>query len=220
MAPIQGRVSGGEIGRGRERNADTRSQIFAATEELLERVSLHDLSVAQIIHQAELSRATFYAYFSSKFDVVAGLLTMVTDDAFEVARLFINRPQDESPDEALRRALESTARLWRTHRFALRAAVEHWHSVEELRPLWLVAVARFTEAIASEIDRQRASGLAPHGVDSLELTTALLWATERSLYVAGLEVGSPLSCEEDAVPALYALWRGAIYGADAETAFS
>jgi TetR/AcrR family transcriptional regulator, ethionamide resistance regulator len=199
--------------RGRERNADTRVQIFAAVEELLERVPLHDLSVAQIIAQAEISRATFYAYFTSKFDVVAGLLTKVTDDVYEVARLFIDRGDDESPDESLRRALESTARLWRTHRFALRAAVEHWNSVDELRTMWLGAVARFTEAIAGEIDRQRAAGLAPTGIDTRELTTTLLWATERSFYIAGLDVDSPLASEERAVLALYAVWHGAIYGA-------
>jgi len=219
MAPEQGHASAGGVRRGRERNADTRLQIFAATEELLERVPLHDLSVAQIIEEAEISRATFYAYFSSKFDVVAGLLTKVTDDVYEVARLFIERADDEPPDEALQRALESTARLWRTHRFALRAAVEHWNSVDELRTIWLAAVARFTEAIAGEIDRQRAAGIAPGGVDGRELTSALLWATERTLYVAGLDVGSPLAGEEQVVPVLYAVWRGALYGAGAEIRF-
>jgi TetR/AcrR family transcriptional regulator, ethionamide resistance regulator len=218
MAPRQGQASAGEFRRGNDGNADTRSQIFAATEELLAKVPLHDLSVAQIIEQAEISRATFYAYFSSKFDVVAGLLTKVADDSYEVARVFIERADDEPPDEALRRALEETARLWRAHRFALRAAVEHWHSVAELKTIWLGAVARFTDAIVGEIDRQRAIGIAPRGVDSTELTTALLCSTERSFYIAGLDIDTPLSGEGEAVPALYALWRGSIYGADAEIA--
>jgi AcrR family transcriptional regulator len=216
MAVQQGQSSADELRRAREGNADTRSQIFAATEELLERVPLHDLSVAQIIQQAEISRATFYAYFSSKFDVVVGLLSKVLDDVYDVARPFIERVDDEPPGDALHRALDASARLWRTHRFALRAASEHWHSVAQLRALWLGVVARFTDGIAGEIDRQRAAGLAPPGVDSRELTTALLWATERSFYVAGLDVDSPLRSEERSVSALYALWRGAIYGADAE----
>jgi AcrR family transcriptional regulator len=218
MAVPQGQSSADELRRAREGNADTRTQIFAATEELLERVPLHDLSVAQIIRHAEISRATFYAYFSSKFDVVVGLLANVLDDVYDVARPFIERTDDEPPDVALHRALKETTRLWRTHRFALRAATEHWHSVSQLRVLWLGVVARFTDGIAGEIDRQRAAGIAPHGTDSRELTAALLWATERSLYVAGLDAGSPLSSEEGSVPALYALWRGAIYGANVEIA--
>ena len=220
MAARQGHTSAGVFRRGSDGNPDTRTQIFAATEELLAQVPLHDLSVAQIIEQAEISRATFYAYFSSKFDVVAGLLTKVTDDVYEVARLFIERADGEPPDEALRRALEATELLWRTHRFSLRAAVEHWHSVPELKTIWLGAVARFTEGIAGEIDRQRATGIAPRGVDSTELTAILLWSTERSLYIAGLDINTPLSDEGRAVPALYALWRGSIYGAGAEIAFS
>jgi AcrR family transcriptional regulator len=216
MAARQGQGSAGDIRRARERNADTRTQIFAVTEQLLERVPLNDLSVAQIIKRAEISRATFYAYFSSKFDVVVGLLTKVTDDVYEVARVFIERAETDAPDDALRRSLEAAARLWRTHRFALRAANEHWHSVPEMKAMWLGAVERFTDGIAGEIDRQRAAGIAPPGPDSRELTTVLLWATERSLYVAGLDAGSPLPSEEGAVPALYALWRGAIYGANAE----
>jgi hypothetical protein len=90
--------------------------------------------------------------------------------------------------------------------------------VPELRTLWLAVVDRFTDGISGEIDRQRAAGIAPRGVDGRELTTALLWATERSLYVAGLDVGSALRSEEEAVRALFALWRGAIYGAGAPIA--
>ena len=55
-------------------NSDTEQAIFAATEELLEQVPLQDLSVAQIIERAGVSRATFYFYFSSKYAVVTGLL--------------------------------------------------------------------------------------------------------------------------------------------------
>ena len=59
----------------RNGRGDTRGQIFEATESLLADVPLHDLSVAQIIERAGVSRATFYFYCSSKFAVVEGLLT-------------------------------------------------------------------------------------------------------------------------------------------------
>ena len=73
------------------------------------------------------------------------------------------------------------------------------------------------QALESDVPPPKA-GIAPPGTDSRELTAVLLWATERSLYVAGLDAGSPLPSEERSVPALYAVWRGAIYGADAEIA--
>jgi AcrR family transcriptional regulator len=206
------RTTNGSDRRGREGNADTRALILAATESLLERVPLHDLSVAQIIEQAEISRATFYFYFSSKFGVVVGLLSKIMDDVYDVARPFMERAEADEPTAALRRSLESAARTWRTHRLALRAVSEHWNAVPELRGLWLVVVARFTDGVASEIDRQRAAGLAPAGVDSRELAAVLLWACERSFYVAGLDVGSELRSEDHAVDALFAIWRGGIYG--------
>ncbi len=89
---------------------------------------------------------------------------------------------------------------------------EHWNAVPELRTLWLGVVRRFTDGVSAEIDRQRAAGLAPPGTDSRELTAVLLWATERSLYVAGLGLESELRSEDEAVDALFAVWRGAVYG--------
>jgi TetR/AcrR family transcriptional regulator, ethionamide resistance regulator len=198
--------------RAREGNADTRAQILAATEGLLEHVALRDLSVAQIIEQAAISRATFYFYFSSKYDVVVGLLAKIMNDVYDFARPFIDRDDDAEPVTAMYRSLEAAAATWRTHRLALRAVSEHWNAVPELRTLWLGVVRRFTDGVAAEIDRQRAAGLAPPGIDSRELTTVLLWATERSFYVAGLGLQSELRSEQQAVEALFAVWRGAVYG--------
>jgi AcrR family transcriptional regulator len=193
-------------------SAGTQAQIFAATERLLEQVPLHDLSVAQIIDEAGVSRATFYFYFGSKYAVIAGLLAGVMDEVYEVARPFIERPDDEPPERALRRGIEAAAVLWSSHRFALRALSEHWYAVPELRELWMNVMARFTEGFAAEIDRQRSAGLAPPGVDSHRLAASLLWSSERCFYVAGLGVDGELGSEDQAVDALYALWRGAIYG--------
>lgn len=197
----------------RNGRGDTRGQIYEATEELLAEVPLHELSVAQIIDRAGVSRATFYFYCSSKFAVVEGLLTEIMDEIYDVARPFIDRAEDDAPDAALRRSLEACAALWRKHRVALRAVSEHWNTVPELRDLWLGVVRKFTDGVAAEVERQRAAGVAPEGVPTRKLVLALLWATERSFYVAGLDVDPGFDGEEDAVAALYAIWHGAIYGA-------
>jgi AcrR family transcriptional regulator len=197
----------------RNGRGDTRGQIFEAAERLLEDVPLHDLSVAQIIERAGVSRATFYAYCTSKFSVVEGLLTQIMDEVYDVARPFIDRAEDEPPDLALRRSLEASAALWRKHRFALRAVSEHWNAVPELRSLWLDVVKRFTDGVAGEVERQRAAGIAPQGVGTRQLVLALLWATERCFYVAGLGVDPDLPSEEGAVDPLFAIWHGGIYGA-------
>jgi AcrR family transcriptional regulator len=194
------------------RSGDARAEILAATERLLERVPVHELSVAQIIEEAGLSRATFYFYFSSKYAVIAGLLARIMDELYEVARPFMERRDDEDPKVALRRGSASAAKLWHTHRLAMRAVSEYWHAVPELRQMWLEIVGRFTDALGAEIDRQRDAGLAPPGVDSRRLMATLFWGAERCFYVAGLGVDEGLASEEQAGEALYAVWHGAIYG--------
>jgi AcrR family transcriptional regulator len=91
--------------------SETERAIFEATERLLADVPLHDLSVAQIISAAGVSRATFYFYFSSKFAVVTGLLAQVMDEVFEVVQPFIQcdlrhrQPHSRSDTDLGQRAL-------------------------------------------------------------------------------------------------------------------
>jgi AcrR family transcriptional regulator len=186
--------------------------VFAATETLLADVPLHDLSVADIISAAGISRATFYFYFSSKFAVVSGLLARVMDEMFDVVQPFVQREEDVPPEDALRQSLEAAVGLWASHRPALRAIHEHWNTTEELRSLWTSVVARFTEAIAAEIERERSVGLAASQGDSMAVAAALLWGTERCLYVAGLGVDRHLPDEQGTLEPLMTIWRGALYG--------
>ena len=201
----------GDRPRSHAGTSETELAIFEATERLLSQVPLHELSVAQIISAAEISRATFYFYFSSKFAVVSGLLAQVMDEIFEVVQPFVRRTDDTPPEEALRRSLAGAIELWKTHRPALRAIHEHWNTTPELRALWLGVVERFTDAVAAEIDRERVSGLAPRGVDSRQIAAALLWGTERCWYVAGLGVDPDLPDEADTLEPLLALWIGGLY---------
>jgi hypothetical protein len=84
-------------------------------------------------------------------------------------------------------------------------------AVTELRALWLGVMDRFAAAFSQQIDLERAEGYAPPGVPSRELATALIWASERCLYIAGLGVTDDLPDEERTVRALQALWRGGVY---------
>jgi len=191
--------------------SETELAIFAATERLLAQEPLHELSVAQIIAAAEISRATFYFYFSSKFAVVSGLLARVMDEIFEVVQPFVQRDDATSPEEALRESLAGATLLWKSHRPAMRAIHEHWNTTPELRALWIGVVERFTDAISAEIDRLRASGMAPRGANSRQIAAALLWGTERCLYVAGLGADPDLPDESQLLEPLLTLWVGGLY---------
>ena len=191
--------------------SDTEMAIFDATERLLNEVPLHDLSVAQIIAAAGISRATFYFYFSSKFAVVSGLFARVMDEIFTVVSPFTQRDETVPPQEALQKSLAAAVALWAAHRPAMRAVHEHWNTTDELRTLWISVVSRFTDAVADEIDRERASGLATIGTDSRQVAATLLWGTECVLYVAGLGIDPNLPDEESTLAPLMALWSGSLY---------
>ena len=192
--------------------SETELAIFQAAERLLAEVPLHEVSVAQIIAAAGISRATFYFYFSSKFAVLSGLLARVMDEIFDVVQPFVQRDADVAPDRALTDSLEAAIALWQNHRPALRAIHEHWNTTPELQSLWISVVERFTEAVAAEIDRERDAGLAPPGPDSRQVAAALLWGTERCLYVAGLGVDPNLPSEIETLAPLTAMWVGTLYG--------
>jgi AcrR family transcriptional regulator len=211
---------GGDRPRAHAGDSETELAIFAATERLLAEIPLQDLSVAQIIEGAGISRATFYFYFSSKYAVVAGLLARVMDEIYEVMQPFVRRRGNAVAEAPLSESLEAAAAVWSVHRAPLRAVMEHWHAVPELKTLWLGVVDRFASGLAADIERERAAGLAPDGLDSRQLAAALIWGTERCFYVAGLGADADLPSEREIVKPLLALWLGTIYGPPASAAAS
>ncbi len=73
-------------------------------------------------------------------------------------------------------------------------------------------IARFTDAIVTELERERQAGLALDTGDSRAITATLMWSTAQCLYVAGLGVDSSLPDEQSALPPLITLWRSTLYG--------
>ncbi len=205
-------VRSGDRPRPHEGTTDTEAAIFDATERLLADESLHDLSVAQIISAAGISRATFYFYFSSKFAVLGGLLARVSDEIFEVIQPFVQRQESVPPEQALRESLTAAVALWERHRPALRAIHEHWNTTDQLRDLWISVIARFTRAVGAELERQRQAGLARHSIDSQKIAATLIWSTVQCLYVSGMRVEPSLPDEQAALAALISLWHSSLYG--------
>lgn len=174
--------------------------------------SLSDIGVAQICRRAGVSRGIFYFYFSSKNAVLAGLLARVMDQIFDSMSAFAAGGGDLAPSESLAMGLRGGWSLWSTHRLLFRVVCENWARVPELRELWLGIMGRFTDAIAHEIERERAAGIAPPGVESRRLASLLLWSAERHAYVAGLGLDPELPDEESIFDAVLEFWLRAIYG--------
>jgi TetR/AcrR family transcriptional regulator, ethionamide resistance regulator len=193
-----------------EQPRDLRRAILAATRGLLAERRFDELSVADILAAAGVSRASFYFYFASKHAVLAELVEEAVGAAQEVAAPWAGGGPP-APRAALERGTADGARLWREQAPVLRAIVEHWRSDAGLTELWTAMMERFTAVAAARIEEDRRSGRAPDtGTDARALAAVLTWAGERAYYLAA--VGHPdFADEQRLVDVLTELWWSAIY---------
>ena len=188
---------------------DVAGSILDAAEELLAERGLTDLTVADVIESAGVSRGSFYFYFESKQAVVAALLERIVEEVHEAALPWFERGETP-PEPALRAAIGGSLALWRRHASVLRSTVESWQSNPGIRELWGEVIDRFTRAAAAQIERDREAGVAPEGPPADALAGALVAMNERSFYfaVVGTAPGSDSRLED----ALTHVWLSAIYG--------
>ena len=108
------------------------------------------------------------------------------------------------------RSIGAAAQQWRDHGPVLRAAVQTWGSVPELRAFWEDVVRRFVKQSAARIAEERESGTAPPGPDPEALAKALIWMNERCFYTSSLGADPSLD-DDELVPTLTAIWLRSIY---------
>lgn len=197
---------------GRLDTSDADQAVFAALARLLERTSLQDITVSQIITEARISPTTFYLSFSSKFSVVSAVLVTVVDELSRAMAPAVRSVPPEPPAVALRRRLRAMGEIWGRNRAVLRAVVENWPAVPELRAIWFEMLEDLTATLAAEIARERELRGAPPECNARQVATVLVWAAERVLYVSGLGVDDELPGESQATDPLLELWAGALYG--------
>lgn len=157
--------------------------ILAATEQLLEERSPHELSVADIIAAAGTSRTSFYMYFGSKTAVICECLRRVMEPVIVAVDPFLSQ-SDANPETAIWVSLEKWIELCTAHSALIRAVSEEWPHDEELRATWFGLLATVSERTARVIRAARRRGDAPAGAEADTLAACLTWAYERVLHVA------------------------------------
>ncbi|MFC8528923.1 TetR/AcrR family transcriptional regulator [Nocardia sp. NPDC057227] len=187
--------------------------VFAATEELLHTTSLHDLTVAQIIQQAKLSRANFYHYFASKFDVVVAMVSRLLTDTYTAEGPW-NSELGRSRQRALDENLQRTIGMWSAHGPLICAVVENMHSHPALGAAWNVMLQRFVSAIGEQVEHERAAGRAPAGAPAELVATVLVCGYERSFYVGQRRLDPRIPEPAAAVAAITELTLAGIFGAE------
>jgi AcrR family transcriptional regulator len=184
--------------------------ILEATQQLLATMSLSDLSVAEIIKAANVSRTSFYFYFSSKDAVVVALVKEISREISGLIRPLLDRGETP-PEQAVRESLTNWMTVGGEHAAVLAAAAEEWPRAREINDVWHGVLGKVANGLARHIDEERDAGVAPPGVDSKSLATSLVWATERVFHVSA--IGTPgLLDTNAAIEPLVQIYMGAIYG--------
>jgi AcrR family transcriptional regulator len=190
---------------------DVPKAILDATEQLLAHQRFDELSVADILSSAQVSRASFYFYFESKYVVLGELIRRVVQQAQAAAGSWVEEDA-EPPEHTLRQGTSQGLQLWIKHAPVLRAIVENWRSDERLAALWTEMMDGFTQAATYRIERDRATGRAPRtSVDASTLARTLTWMSERIYYLAA--IGHPaFQDEQQVIDVLTEVWLSVIYG--------
>jgi AcrR family transcriptional regulator len=190
---------------------DVAEAILAATERLLAERRFDELTVADILAAARVSRASFYFYFEGKPAVLAELVRRAVSAGHQAAEAWV-AGQDASPRTSLRRGTAAGVRLWHDQAPVLRAIVENWRTDPALTALWTELMDSFTRDAVERIELDRQAGLAPRTtLDTRLVASALTWLGERLYYLAAIGV-APFDDEQRLVDALTAIWEATIYG--------
>jgi AcrR family transcriptional regulator len=185
--------------------------IFAAMEQLLVESSFQDVTVAQVIKRAKLSRANFYKYFASKYDVLVAMVVRLLDDTYSHGpwEFGEGKSRERAMDTSLRRTIE----MWTEHGAVICAAVEHMHGHAALAAAWNQMLERFVTAISEQIGYEREHGKAPASDTAPDLIAmVLVCALERSFYVGSRGLDHRIPEAEAAVKSIVELVFAATYG--------
>jgi AcrR family transcriptional regulator len=100
------------VARRRER---MRASLLAAGARQFASRGIGPVSVEELIAEADVSRATFYGFFSSKYSLLEGILNPIFDVATRSIRELSSRPAEDAIDGLIDVYLS----LWDTHREGL-----------------------------------------------------------------------------------------------------
>jgi len=135
---------------------------------LLTAANFGDISVADILVEAGISRGSFYFYFQSKHDVLAELVRGAIARGHEISSSWLGHQDDSDRRAAVRKSIADGAQLWPS-RPACCAIVEHWREDPALGSS-AGQMDSFAQTTAERIDAYRAAGAITHrAIDSRTL---------------------------------------------------
>jgi AcrR family transcriptional regulator len=163
------------------RSAETEARLLSSVEKLLNAgESFTEISVQRIIEEAGVSRATFYAYFQGKSDVLQRLAQKIKDVSLALARQW---DPGAGEDGAARytKFFEEVLALHRAHHPVLSAVREVASYDPEMRDFYTADLERFDEAVLTTLLEQQQAGATPVDLDAVAASRVIVWGGAQAM---------------------------------------
>ncbi len=168
----------------------TRAEIVSAFLGLLEQKTFPELTVADVLERAGVSRASFYTYFASMPD----LLRQVGEDVVENLSRIVEhereaaasqRDSNATPTESwIVREGRTVASFWRDNGLIYRAIIDGSHIDEEVRTMWAKRSQQMVDVVLDLIAQDSEATRWLDGRDPRPVVQATQVLSERLYYMA------------------------------------
>jgi TetR/AcrR family transcriptional regulator, ethionamide resistance regulator len=164
------------------RRDDIVRRLFVAVETLLKQgIPFAQMSVEQIIREADIARSTFYKYFEDKGVLVIALMDAVTQAIGDAAVDWFTLPPKATRAD-LAHALARLCAAYREHGPMLSAVIEAAAYDQRVGNQYAAVLRKRFEDMNAYFIPQQEAGLIRQDITVAEVTPWLAWMFERGLY--------------------------------------
>ena len=164
------------------RREKIRKRLLAAIEEALEEGrTYNDLTIAWLVAEAKISRATFYTYYEDKGDLLGALSEHVVTDMIDAGQLWWSLPPQASKAD-LREAILRLCESYRRYRALWGAVVESAAYDPRVREQYEQTIAKAIDALAEYIRAGQEAGSITSELDPADTAAWITWMGERGLH--------------------------------------
>lgn len=161
-----------------QRRSDRQELLLETVEQLLADRSFRDLTVADLMAEAELPRTAFYRAFPDLESILLLGIDRVSEELGDATTIWLDDATD--PVGSLRPAARALIDVYKAHGRLFLAFAEAAASAPAVEQAWQTSIAGFIDLVTARTEALVADGLSQ--LDHPRATaTALVWMTERFL---------------------------------------
>ncbi|MFJ2241792.1 TetR/AcrR family transcriptional regulator [Streptomyces sp. NPDC087859] len=163
------------------RAAATRARVMSTLERLLDSgEAFSEISVQRILEEAGVSRATFYAHFESKPEVLVRLTDQLRESLLELARQW-DPGAGQDGAERFARFFEEVITIHRAHQGVLTAVREAAAYDPAVSDFYTADLEGFDEAVRRTLRAEQAAGSAPADLDVTAASRVIVWGGAQAI---------------------------------------